>query len=44
VLYGDAKPMGKLPHSWPRELMQIPINVGDKPYDPLYPYGFGLSW
>jgi beta-glucosidase len=44
VLYGDATPVGKLPHSWPRELMQLPINVGDKPYDPLYPYGFGLSY
>jgi len=44
VLYGDAKPTGKLPHSWPRELTQIPINEGDETYAPLYPYGFGLSW
>ena len=44
VLYGDAKPSGKLPHSWPRELTQIPINAGDTPYDPLYPYGFGLTY
>jgi beta-glucosidase len=44
VLYGDAKPTGKLPHSWPRELTQIPINEGDQTYAPLYPYGFGLSW
>jgi beta-glucosidase len=44
VLFGDAKPVGKLSHTWPRELMQIPINVGDQPYDPLYPYGFGLTY
>jgi beta-glucosidase len=44
VLYGDAKPTGKLPHSWPRELVQIPINQGDRRYEPLYPYGFGLSY
>jgi beta-glucosidase len=44
VLYGDAKPTGKLSHTWPRELTQIPINFGDVPYDPLYPYGFGLAY
>ena len=44
VLFGDAKPTGKLSHTWPRELTQIPINAGDKPYDPLYPYGFGLGY
>jgi hypothetical protein len=22
----------------------VPINVGDADYDPLYPYGFGLSY
>jgi hypothetical protein len=22
---------------------QIPINVGDAEYDPLFPYGFGLQ-
>jgi beta-glucosidase len=44
VLYGAAKPSGKLPHSWPRSLAQIPINAGDSPYDPEFPYGFGLSY
>ena len=44
VLYGDYAPTGKLSHSWPRELGQIPINVGDSRYDPLYPYGFGLGY
>lgn len=44
VLLGDYKPTGKLPHSWPRSMEQIPINVGDERYDPLFPYGFGLTY
>jgi beta-glucosidase len=44
VLAGVAKPTGKLPVSWPRDMAQIPINVGDPSYAPLFPYGFGLSW
>lgn len=44
VLFGDFKPVGKLPHSWPKSMQQIPINVGDKNYDPLFPYGFGLTY
>lgn len=44
VLFGDYNVNGKLPHSWPRTMKQIPINVGDKTYDPLFPYGFGLTF
>jgi beta-glucosidase len=44
VLFGDAHPSGKLPHSWPRSMAQIPINFGDASYDPLYPFGFGLTY
>jgi len=44
VLFGDYKPTGKLPHSWPRSMAQVPINQGDAKYEPLYPYGFGLSY
>lgn len=44
VLFGDYKPTGKLSHSWPRSMAQIPINVGDKNYDPLFKYGFGLTF
>ena len=39
-----VKPTGRLPCSWPREMAQIPINVGDPDYAPLFEYGFGLSW
>ncbi|MCL4548563.1 MAG: glycoside hydrolase family 3 C-terminal domain-containing protein [Bacteroidetes bacterium] len=44
VLFGNYKPTGKLSHSWPKSMDQIPINVGDAKYDPLFPYGFGLSY
>jgi len=44
VLSGAVKPTGKLPCSWPRAMAQIPINVGDPGYAPLFAYGFGLSW
>jgi beta-glucosidase len=44
VLFGDYKPTGKLSFTWPRSMAQIPINVGDKDYDPLFKYGFGLTF
>jgi beta-glucosidase len=44
VLFGDYKPTGKLSHSWPRSVSQLPLNVGDKNYDPLFPFGYGLSY
>ncbi|HXG67008.1 MAG TPA: glycoside hydrolase family 3 C-terminal domain-containing protein, partial [Blastocatellia bacterium] len=44
VLFGDYKPTGKLSFSWPRSMAQIPINVGDRNYDPLFKYGFGLTY
>lgn len=44
VLVGDKDFVGVLPHSWPRSIDQVPINVGDAEYDPLFPYGFGLQY
>ena len=44
VLFGDYKPTGKLSFSWPRSMAQIPINFGDQNYDPLFKYGFGLTY
>jgi beta-glucosidase len=44
VLFGAYKPTGKLSFTWPRSMDQIPINVGDKTYDPLFPFGFGLTY
>lgn len=44
VLFGDYPPTGKLPCSWPRDMSQIPINIGDSDYQPLFEYGYGLSY
>lgn len=35
---------GRLSFSWPRKATQVEVNLGDKPYNPLFPYGFGLSY
>jgi beta-glucosidase len=43
VLFGKRPFTGRLPMTWPRTLEQEPINLGDDDYDPLYPYGFGLT-
>jgi len=44
VLFGDVHPTGKLPLSWPVSEAQIPIKKGDANYNPLYPYGYGLTY
>ncbi|MBA7605006.1 Beta-glucosidase BoGH3B [subsurface metagenome] len=44
VIFGDYSPTGKSSHTWPRTMTQIPINVGDPDYDPLFEYGYGLSY
>ena len=44
VLFGDYRPTGKLSFSWPRTNAQIPVNVGDRAYNPLFRYGYGLSY
>ncbi|MDQ1657823.1 MAG: beta-glucosidase [Cryptosporangiaceae bacterium] len=42
VLFG-AKPFtGRLPMTWIKAESQEPLNVGDKGYLPLFPYGWGL--
>ncbi|TRW18357.1 glycoside hydrolase family 3 protein [Glacieibacterium frigidum] len=35
---------GKLSFSWPRRPDQYLLNRRDKPYDPLFAYGYGLSY
>jgi beta-glucosidase len=44
VLFGDYKPTGKLSFTWPRSVDQLPINVGDDNYDPLFAFGYGLTY
>ncbi|KAL9250000.1 Beta-glucosidase BoGH3B-like protein [Drosera capensis] len=43
VLFGDYGFTGKLPRTWFKTVDQLPMNVGDKHYDPLFPFGFGLT-
>ncbi|XVE79126.1 hypothetical protein DITRI_Ditri14bG0033000 [Diplodiscus trichospermus] len=43
VLYGDYGFSGKLPLTWFKTVEQKPMNVGGPHYDPLYPFGFGLT-
>ncbi|EXB23130.1 Lysosomal beta glucosidase [Morus notabilis] len=43
VLFGDYGFTGKLSMTWFRTVDQLPMNVGDAHYDPLFPFGFGLS-
>ena len=35
---------GKLSYSWPAKLSLDPLNRNDANYEPLFPYGFGLSY
>jgi beta-glucosidase len=44
VLFGDYKPTGKLSMAWPRTMAQIPSHPGDAGYNPLFPYGYGLTY
>jgi beta-glucosidase len=46
VLFGDFKPTGKLSFSWPKSMDQLPLNsnLPKDRYDPLFRYGFGLSY
>ncbi|KAJ0657378.1 putative glucan 1,3-beta-glucosidase [Helianthus annuus] len=43
VLFGDYGFTGKLAHTWFKTVDQLPMNVGDPHYDPLYPFGYGLT-
>jgi beta-glucosidase len=54
VLFGDVNPGGKLPVTVARSIAQLPMFYNQKPSahrgyafgskDPLYPFGFGLSY
>ena len=47
VLFGRENPSGKLPFSWAKHTGQLPITydvLPNTPYDPLYEFGYGLSY
>jgi len=35
---------GRLSFSWPKRPDQSPLNIGDENYDPLFAYGYGMSY
>ena len=41
VLFGTQPFTGRLPVSWPATADQVPVNVGDDAYAPLYPVRLG---
>ena len=41
VLFGDYKPTGRLPFSWPRSMNQLPVSKTD---DHLFNLGYGLTY
>ncbi|KAL5708873.1 beta-glucosidase [Ranunculus cassubicifolius] len=43
VLFGDYGFTGRLARTWMKRLDQLPMNVGDANYDPLFAFGFGLT-
>ncbi len=48
VLFGDYNFLGKLPHSWPKSEEDFKHKYGpnfwDKTIEPLFPFGFGLTY
>ncbi|KAF7074688.1 hypothetical protein CFC21_079521 [Triticum aestivum] len=43
ALFGDYGFTGRLARTWFKSVDQLPMNVGDAHYDPLFPLGFGLT-
>ncbi|EEF36714.1 beta-glucosidase BoGH3B [Ricinus communis] len=43
VIFGDYEFKGKLPVTWFKSVEQLPMNYGANSYDPLFPFGFGLT-
>ena len=45
ILFGVAKPVGKLSFTWPRSMEQLPLGNNRNAMElPLYPFGFGITY
>jgi beta-glucosidase len=44
VLFGDYAPVGKLSMTWPRSVAQLPLGVNGKAGEPLFKFGYGLTY
>jgi len=43
VLFGEVAPGGKLSHTWPKQVSQLPFSSQNSASEPEYPYGMGLG-
>jgi beta-glucosidase len=43
VLFGNRAPTGRLSQTWPEDLSQIPLHPEDQNYNPLFPFGHGIT-
>ncbi|CAK9183912.1 unnamed protein product [Ilex paraguariensis] len=43
VIFGDYEFQGRLPITWFKTVNQLPMRAGDNSFDPLFPFGFGLT-
>ena len=43
LLFGGYGFISKLARTWFKTVDQLLMNFGDKHYDPLFPFGFGLT-
>lgn len=43
ILFGDYEPKGLLSNSWPQNMSQVPVNLGDSEYSPLFEYNYGIT-
>lgn len=43
VLFGNYEFSGRLSRTWFRRVDQLPMNVGDRYYNPLFPFGYGMK-
>ena len=43
VIFGDYDFSGRLPVTWFRKVEQLPVNFRENSYEPLFPFGFGLT-
>uniref|UniRef100_A0A803R6V3 Beta-glucosidase n=2 Tax=Cannabis sativa TaxID=3483 RepID=A0A803R6V3_CANSA len=44
VIFGDFDFTGKLPVTWFKAVEHLPMHTKENSHDPLYPFGFGLSY
>ena len=47
LLFGDCRPAGRLPYTWPRSMIQVPLHkegLAVEDAEPLFPFNHGLTF